>query len=369
MKLLIITHTPHTKEGNHYFAYGPYVREMNLWEKQVDSLVVVAPLKESTPGAIDLPYKSASITFFKVPAFSMTSIGSTLKAFLQIPVILWVLFKAMRKADHIHLRCPGNMGLLGCVVQIFFPKKKKSAKYAGNWDPKAKQPLSYRFQKWLLNNTFLTRNMQVMVYGNWPHTSKNIVPFFTASYPESKRQKNIKAFQSPYKALFVGGLTSGKNPLYAVQLIHQLIEEGIEISLNLYGEGPERQVIINYITTNQLLASVHLHGNQTGEVVEKAYQDSHFLILASRSEGWPKAVAEAMFWGCVPLATKVSCVPEMLENGERGVLLTKQLERDVEVFQALLKTPTKLQEMSQKAQTWSQQYTLEFFEQRIRGLI
>lgn len=369
MKLLIISHTSHKKQDNHYYAYGPYVREINLWEKQVDEILVVAPLVEITPGAIDLPYKSASITFFKVPAFSITSIGNTLKAFLQIPVILWVLFKAMRKADHIHLRCPGNMGLLGSVVQLFFPKKKKSAKYAGNWDPNARQPLSYRFQKWLLNNTFLTRNMQVMVYGNWPHTSKNIVPFFTASYPESKRQKITKTFQSPYKALFVGGLTSGKNPLYAVQLIHQFIREGIDISLNLYGEGPERLAITDYITINKLQASVHLLGNQTGDVVEQAYQDSHFLILASRSEGWPKAVAEAMFWGCVPLATKVSCVPEMLGNGERGVLLSKQLERDVKVFQALLKTPTKLQDMSQKAQTWSQHYTLEAFEEKISSLI
>lgn len=342
---------------------------MNLWEKQVDEILVVAPLVETTPGAIDLPYKSASITFFKVPAFSMTSIGNTLKALLQIPVILWVLFKAMRKADHIHLRCPGNMGLLGSVVQLFFPKKKKSAKYAGNWDPNAKQPLSYRFQKWLLNNSFLTRNMQVMVYGNWPHTSKNIVPFFTASYPESKHQKITKVFQSPYKALFVGGLTPGKNPLYAVKLIHQFIREGIDISLNLYGEGPERQVIIDYITINKLQASVHLHGNQTGDVVEQAYQDSHFLILASRSEGWPKAVAEAMFWGCIPLATPVSCVPEMLGQGERGVLLAKKLERDVEVFLEVINNNERLQRMSIQAQTWSQQFTLEAFEEKISSLI
>lgn len=193
--------------------------------------------------------------------------------------------------------------------------------------------------------------------------------FFTATYPESKRQNITKTFQSPYKALFVGGLTPGKNPLYAVQLIHQFIKEGIDISLNLFGEGPEREAITDYITINKLQASVHLHGNQTGEVVEQAYQDSHFLILASRSEGWPKVVAEAMFWGCVPLATKVSCVPEMLGNGERGVLLSKQWERDVEVLYALLKAPTKLQNMSLKAHNWSQQYTLESFEQRIKSLI
>ena len=43
------------------------------------------------------------------------------------------MYKAMKWADHIHLRCPGNIGLLGCIVQIAFPKKVKTVKYAGNW--------------------------------------------------------------------------------------------------------------------------------------------------------------------------------------------------------------------------------------------
>jgi hypothetical protein len=35
--------------------------------------------------------------------------------------------------------------LLGCVLQIF-SNKKKTAKYAGNWDPK-KQPWDYKLKK------------------------------------------------------------------------------------------------------------------------------------------------------------------------------------------------------------------------------
>ena len=42
----------------------------------------------------------------------------------------------MQDADHIHLRCPGNIGLLGCFSSNFISKKIKTAKYAGNWDPK-----------------------------------------------------------------------------------------------------------------------------------------------------------------------------------------------------------------------------------------
>lgn len=369
MKLFIITHAVHKKQSNKWFAYGPYVIEMRLWEKYADELMIVAPLTHSGTGAIDLPYKSPDITFYKVASFSFTSVVECIKALFAIPFCLFKIWSAMRKADHIHLRCPGNMGLLGCVVQIFFPKKRKSAKYAGNWDPDAKQPLSYRFQKWILNNTFLTRNMQVMVYGNWPGASNNTIPFFTATYPEAKKERIEKQFAPPFTTLFVGGLTPGKDPLYAVIMVHQIQQKGMDIRLDIYGEGVQRHQLEQYIAKHNLHNSIALKGNQPAEVVEQACKDAHFLILPSKSEGWPKAVAEAMFLGCIPLATAVSCVPEMLGQGKRGVLLTKQLETDVDAFCTLLSNREKLQEMSVKAQIWSQQYTLEAFEEKIKSLI
>lgn len=369
MKFLIITHTPHKKHNNQWFAYGPYINEMRLWEKYVDEVHIVAPLSTETPSAIELDYKHPHIQFNEVPALSLLGFGNTLKTLFQTPGILWRLFKSMRTADHIHLRCPGNMGLLGCVVQLFFPQKKKTAKYAGNWDPQAKQPLSYRFQKWILNNPFLTRNMQVMVYGNWPNASKNIQAFFTATYPEAKTQPIEKDFTSPYKALFVGGLTPGKDPLYAVKLIHQLQQKGVDIKLELYGEGTQRKDLEQYIAKHKCYTSIVLKGNQSAEEVEQAYKDSHLLILPSQSEGWPKAVAEAMFWGCVPVATAVSCVPEMLGNGKRGLLLTKNPETDKQLFFELLSATETMKRMSLSAQQWSQQFTLEAFEEKIKSLI
>jgi hypothetical protein len=44
------------------------------------------------------------------------------------------------------------------------------------------------------------------------------------------------------------------------------------------------------------------------------------VLLPSNSEGWPKAIAEGMFWGCVQLQTAVSCVPYMLDYGKEGLL-------------------------------------------------
>ena len=80
-----------------------------------------------------------------------------------IPIIVCKIFKVCFWADHIHLRCPGNIGLLGVLVQVFFPKKIKTVKYAGNWDPNSKQPKTYILQKKILSNTCAVVVVQVEI--------------------------------------------------------------------------------------------------------------------------------------------------------------------------------------------------------------
>ncbi|MCZ4318536.1 glycosyltransferase [Aequorivita viscosa] len=370
MNFLVVSHTPHTFINGRYSAYGPYVKEMNLWMKYVDTFEILAPWIEDEPSLILLPYKNKEIRFSEVPAISLLSFFKIVKTIIKLPKIFFSLFGAMKRADHIHLRCPGNIGLLGCIVQICFPKKKKTAKYAGNWDPKAKQPWSYRLQKWILSNAFLTRNMKVLVYGEWPEQTKNILPFFTASYSKEKIAAiPTKNYDDILQFIFVGSLASGKRPLYALQLVNNLLKKGVHCRLAIYGEGEQRGVLEKYIKEAQLGSVVTLYGNQATEVIETAFKYSHFLILASQSEGWPKVVAEAMFWGVVPLVTPVSCVPWMLDNGNRGIILTLKMEEDVKRLLGLLKQKEALQEMVVQGAEWSHQYTLEVFEAEIKKLI
>jgi glycosyltransferase involved in cell wall biosynthesis len=370
MTFCIITHVNHYQEQNEFFAYAPYVREMNIWLQYVDAVIIVAPLEKSNKTPIDSAYSHDKIIFKPVADFNITGVKQLFKTVFALPQLFYTVYKAMQASDHIHLRCPGNMGLIGCIVQIFFPKKKKTAKYAGNWDLNAPQPWSYRLQKWILNNTMLTKNMQVLVYGKWEGSSPNIKPFFTATYSESEKTPiQQRDLNETIRFLFVGALAEGKRPVYALQLVEELVKNGKNVSLQFFGEGNQRQLVEEYIATNHLEAFVTLEGNQTKEVVLEAYKKAHFLILASKSEGWPKVVAEAMFWGCVPLASIVSCVPTMLDNGERGILLELDIDKDGEQVASLISNPILFYEMAEKAAAWSRLYTLEKFESEIKALL
>jgi glycosyltransferase involved in cell wall biosynthesis len=369
MIFAIITNVTHIEFENQFYGYGPYVREMNIWMKYADDIIIVAPLSNKSLTEIDLPYKHNKIDFRKVPHFSFTSFKNNLDSLFKLPGIFIRIFLAMKKADHIHLRCPGNMGLVGCFVQILFPKKTKTAKYAGNWDPQSQQPWTYKLQKYILKNTFLTRNMKVLVYGEWKNQSENIKPFFTATYSEAEKEIVKKTnFDSIIEFVFVGSLVFGKNPVYAVELIEQLIKKGFNINLNIYGDGVEKENLQYYIKDKKLGSNIVLQGNKNQEIIKRACQKSHFVLLPSKSEGWPKAIAEAMFWGCVPIATKVSCVPFMLDYGKRGILLEMDFDKDLSQIENMLVNENEFFIKSELSSQWSRKYSTEVFESEIKKL-
>ncbi len=370
MRFTIITHVEHKKVEGKYYAYLPYVREMNLWLNHVDEVEVVAPLCSGNISKIDTPYDHSNLKFRQIPSIQFTSLMHSVGSILKLPFILFSIFRACLKSDHIHLRCPGNIGLLGCFIQMLFPKKLKTAKYAGNWDSNSKQPWSYKLQQHILANTALTKNMKVLVYGEWEDQTKNIKSFFTASF---RNNENVEVGERNYKGLlkfvFVGSLVKGKRPLFAIKVIQRLREHGVDACLELFGDGIMKDEIDNYIETRNVSNFIKVRGNQTTETLKHALMEGHFIILPSKSEGWPKALAEGMFFGAIPIGTKISCVPYMLGHGSRGLLIPSNIEKAVKIILDHITDENKLKEMSRLSCDWSRKFTLDTFEQEIVKLL
>lgn len=370
MKLAIFTIVKHSYKENMYYGYGPYVREMNLWNNYAKEIMVLGPKqKNNIIDAIDAPYSHKNLKFVSIPNFNILSFFGIIKAFFSVPIIFVKCIYVMSQADHIHLRCPGNISLIACVAQVFFPFKKKSTKYAGNWDPNSNQPWSYRLQQSILRNTFLTHNMKVLVYGEWPNETKNIIPFISATYNEDEiiryRQKNYK---NTLHFVFAGALVVGKRPLLTIQIIEALNKRGVPCVLHMFGDGPLHSKVLDYVTQHDLQDVVFLYGNREKSEVKAALIDAHFNILPSKSEGWPKAVAEGMFFGCIPVTTSVSCVNWMLGEGSRGILIEPNLDEAVAQFIKMFNT-VDLDAMAKAALEWSQQYTFNRLDSEIKNVL
>lgn len=371
MTLAIITSTPHKFKDGKYYAYGPYVREMNIWAKYADKVLVIAPRASNDDvGEIESAY-TKSVELVEVKPFNITTLFNLLRTLLLFPFISFKIFKVMKKADHIHMRCPCNMSLLGAFVQILFPKKKKTVKYAGNWDFASQQPWAYRMQQNILKNTTLSKNIKVLVYGNWDDATSNMVAFMSATYRNDERVPfAVKDYTKKLKFVFTASLVVGKRPLLTIKIIEALRKNGIDAEVHMFGDGPLMGKAKSYIKENNLEGNVFMYGNQDRETVKACLTDAYFSILPSKSEGWPKAIAEGMFFGAIPISTKISCLPWMLDYGNRGILIENDLDKAVQtILDHIQKGDVYLSELSKAALVWSQIYTLDKLDEEIGKLV
>ena len=65
MQFLIISHAEHKVSNGKTYSYAPYVREMNLWLKYVDSVTIIAPKIKEYINAIDIPYEHRNLKLQK----------------------------------------------------------------------------------------------------------------------------------------------------------------------------------------------------------------------------------------------------------------------------------------------------------------
>jgi glycosyltransferase involved in cell wall biosynthesis len=372
MHLAIFSHVKHLWFQDWCYGYGPFVREMNLWSKYTQSITVLATKYEPSkvaPDGMDAAYTSTQFNFLEVPGFHLLNPFAVVATIFKVPYIFIKCLSLMAKADHIHIRCPGNVGLIACVAQIFFPHTPKSTKYAGNWDPNSQQSWSYRLQQAILRNRFLTRNMQVLVYGQWTGEPPHIKPFISATFYEADKVHFApRNYRATLKLVFAASLVPGKRPLLTIQVVEALNQQGYPAILDMFGDGPLMEELKDYVDAKGLQEQIIFHGNQDIRLIMDYYKKAHFNILPSKSEGWPKAVAEGMFFGCVPIATAVSCVAWMLDFGKRGIIIEADLDSAINTIVQHLEAHD-LSAMAQAAQAWSQQYTFDRLEADIERVL
>lgn len=94
------------------------------------------------------------------------------------------------------------------------------------------------------------------------------------------------------------------------------------------------------------------------EPLEQCYATSHVLVLTSESEGFPKVIAEAMAYGCVPIVTRVGAIPEVLNDQAYLTDSENCVSETVDRINDFLKDSEAYQQLSKKAYL----YAVEHFD-------
>lgn len=117
----------------------------------------------------------------------------------------------------------------------------------------------------------------------------------------------------------VGRLMPQKGYKRLLRVIKELVVDGYEFDYWIIGEGEERNELEYLIKDKYLLENVFLKGFQENPYSLIAAAD--IFVLGSHAEGFPLVLCEAICLGKPILATEVSGVSELLNDGEYGLVV------------------------------------------------
>lgn len=122
------------------------------------------------------------------------------------------------------------------------------------------------------------------------------------------------------RMVMAGRLTGQKNYLLAIRAMKKLCEEYSDLTLHIYGEGSEKEYLLQMIEQYGLSQNVFLHG--WTDDLSAEYQKGDMYLLTSDYEGMPNALMEAMALGMPCIATDCPTGPgELIKHGESGLLI------------------------------------------------
>lgn len=381
MRLGIISDAHHYyDESGMLSSLTPVVRQFEQWAKIFDSVTICAPLLSgSPPVTYQTFYMAANIQLLPITNAG----GNTLldKLFLVQQTMSWwrTLKKLIKEVDAIHIRCPNNISILG-LLAIQNAHILRQAVYTGTWQGYAGEPITYAWQRLFLRRFF---EGPVAVYGDWPNQPHHIVPSFSPSYSQtvwesekhhvSNRIRCLSdriVLPEPVRLLTVGSLNHNKNQRLVIRVAQILRQAGIQIKLDLLGDGDQFLMLEQLVKDLKLGGVIKLHGQVSQDVAREFYRQADFVVQASYAEGFGKVPIEAFFHGAIPILSDVGMSIQIVGGNQRGrVFPTDDANSAVQEIMALIRHPDEMIRLIRNGRVYAKTQTLEAWQEHIHDML
>ncbi|MEA2482657.1 MAG: hypothetical protein QOC55_604 [Thermoleophilaceae bacterium] len=123
------------------------------------------------------------------------------------------------------------------------------------------------------------------------------------------------------RVLNVAQLVPRKGQAHLLEAIARLRENAVDIELTVVGGGEERARLEAQAGELGIGDRVTFRGALGQDDVLAAYRDADVFCLTSYAEGQPVVVMEAMASGLPVVATRVAGTPELVADGQTGLLV------------------------------------------------
>jgi glycosyltransferase involved in cell wall biosynthesis len=371
LKLAIISHTEHyLSENNTIVGWGPTIKELNYLAQICDVIYHIAPLHNCKSPGSALPYISNKIIFVPISASGGAGFKK-MSILFRAPINLYKIYKTIKKVDKVQFRAPTGMGIYVLPFLRLFYNSKYWIKYAGNWKDE-KMPFGNKLQKkWLQN--FTSKNTKITVNGFWINERNNIIPFENPCLDKNDRKLGYnllvaKKLKKTVEFCFVGALNKHKGVDKILKAINELNFKN-NITLHFVGDGSDRfefEKAAKYINT-----TIIFHGFLEKDAISSIYSKCDFIILPSRSEGFPKVIGEAMNYGCIPIVSDVSCISQYIQNGVNGFLIKPITSKEIikKIQLAIKLNGNEKEKIKKNNYELAEKFTYEYYNHRIKNEI
>jgi glycosyltransferase involved in cell wall biosynthesis len=137
-----------------------------------------------------------------------------------------------------------------------------------------------------------------------------------------------------------------------------------ELRLVIVGSGPELAALQQYAREADVAAAVHFE--PTATQVPEWLSSIDIFVLPSRSEAFSNSLMEAMACGCCAVASNVGGNPELVKNGETGLLFKSRDPDDLaETLRTLIGNSDLRREFAARGEAFLASFSIEAAARRM----
>ena len=363
MRLLVVSHKLCWRSDaspTGFATEGGFPAQMRAIAELFDETTVMVPVcgVGPRPGEMQLDGPGLRVLPLSAPA------GRSFARKLAMPV--WMgrnlgrLARAVRAADAVHAPIPGDIGTIGMWLASL-AKKPLFVRYCGNFQ----QPRTAAERYWrrYMERHAGGRNVMFATGGGLAQPSERnsaIRWIFSTSLSRHElatwRGKRVPG--TAPRLIIVGRQERGKGTDRVLHALPRLLRRWPALHFDVVGEGralPQFKVLAKRLGVAD---TVCFHGRVSHDRVMELLADADLFCFPTQSEGFPKAVIEALGNGLPVVTTEVSVLPALMSEGGGVVVkepgpdaLAAAIERCLE--------PARYGVMSVRAHDTAKRFSLE----------
>jgi glycosyltransferase involved in cell wall biosynthesis len=370
MHLTIVSHKPcWMRPDGQVVTDGGFPFQMRAISELFDRTTLLVPIYRTAPPAGVMPLAGHNLT---VQPLTMPPAREWMR---KVYHPLWLLrnggklWRAVHAADAVHAPVPGDLGTFALLLALLL-RKPLFVRHCGRWG--LDDTVFRRLLNWLLIRIAGGRNVVLATGGakTNPSPQNPHIQWIFSTTLSNADLANIPSAEiwqpgKPLRLITVSRQVPGKNTAHTIRALQIIRETYPDATLDVVGDGSLLPALRGLAEELGLSDAVHFHGRLNHNDVLRTLQKAHLFVLPTDSEGFPKAIHEALAHGLPVITTGVSVLPYLIGDHSGVILPNIEPNTIAQTVLDLLNDTDRFQRLSRNAKQTALRYSLESWRDQI----